>query len=135
VGDRRYSTARWQRLRKAVLARDGYACQIRGPNCRRYANTAHHCLPSSSHPHLFFEPSNVVAACSTCNFGGGASIAAGNRRAAGERIAELEQRNWYLEQAVEELERRCEELGLALSAATKDPTGKAPSKRRRAAIR
>jgi hypothetical protein len=135
VSDRRYSTARWQRLRRAVLARDGRVCQIEGPNCRGYANSAHHVLPSSTHPHMFFAPENVVAACGACNYGGGAGIAAGNRRAASERIAELEQRNWYLEQAVEELERRCEELGLALAAATKDPTGTAPSKRRRPAIR
>jgi hypothetical protein len=31
VADRRYSTARWQRLRRQVLARDGGVCQIQGP--------------------------------------------------------------------------------------------------------
>jgi hypothetical protein len=40
--DRRYSTARWQRLRKAVLARDGHQCMIGGPRCRGYATTVHH---------------------------------------------------------------------------------------------
>jgi hypothetical protein len=134
MSDRRYSTARWQRLRRAVLARDGHICRIEGPRCVGYANTAHHVLPSSTHPHLFFEPSNVVAACSRCNFGGGANIAAGNRRAAGMRIAELEQRNWHLEQAVEELELRCEELGVALAAATNNPAGKPARKRARPAI-
>jgi hypothetical protein len=83
---------------------------------------------------LFFEPSNVVAACGPCNYGEGAGIAASNRRAAGEQIAELEQRNWHLEQAVEELERRCEELGLALAAATSNPAGKPAPKRARPAI-
>ena len=117
-----------------MLARDGHVCQIEGPNCRGYASTAHHVLPSSTHPHLFFAPSNVVAACGACNFGGGAGIAAGNRRAAGERIAELEQRNWHLEQAVEELERRCEELALALVAARSNPTGEPARKRAQPAI-
>jgi 5-methylcytosine-specific restriction endonuclease McrA len=127
MSDRRYSTARWQRLRKAVLNRDGHICQIQGPRCRRYANTAHHVLPSSTHPHLFFQPSNVVAACGACNFGEGAGIAAGNRRAAGERIAELERRNWHLQEAVEELERRCEELGFALAAATTGKPARKPA--------
>jgi hypothetical protein len=104
VSDRRYSTARWQRLRRAVLRRDGYQCMIGGPRCRGHANTVHHRVPSSEAPELFWSVRNLEAACSTCNYGGGAGIAAGNRRAASARIAELEQRNWHLEQAVEELE-------------------------------
>jgi hypothetical protein len=42
MSDRRYSTARWQRLRKAVLAHYGHVCQIQGPRCTGYATTVHH---------------------------------------------------------------------------------------------
>jgi 5-methylcytosine-specific restriction endonuclease McrA len=62
MSDRRYSTARWQRLCKAVLARDGYYCQIGGPCCKVAASTIDHVLPSSTHPELFWEPSNLRAA-------------------------------------------------------------------------
>ncbi len=99
-----------------------------------YATTAHHVLPSSSHPHLFFAPGNVVAACARCNSGQGAEIAAGNRRAASERIAELEQANWDLEKTIEQLEHRCEELGLALAAATNNTTDAPARKPARSAV-
>jgi 5-methylcytosine-specific restriction endonuclease McrA len=92
MSDRRYSTARWQRLRKAVLARDGHQCMIGGPRCRGYATTVHHLVPSSQAPHLFWEPSNLVASCPRCNYGDGSRIAADNRR---QQIA-------YLQQLVEE---------------------------------
>jgi 5-methylcytosine-specific restriction endonuclease McrA len=88
MSDRRYSTARWQRLRKAVLARDGYQCMIGGPRCRGYATTVHHQIPSSQQPELFWEPANLVAACGACNYGGGARVQADNRR---RRTAQLEQ--------------------------------------------
>jgi 5-methylcytosine-specific restriction endonuclease McrA len=80
VSDRRYSTARWQRLRKAVLAHYGYVCQVEGPRCTGYATTVHHLVPSSQAPHLFWEPSNLVAACRRCNYGDGARVAAQNTR-------------------------------------------------------
>jgi 5-methylcytosine-specific restriction endonuclease McrA len=88
MSDRRYSTARWQRLRKALLARDGHQCMIGGPRCRGYATTVHHQIPSSQAPELFWEPANLVAACGACNYGGGARVQADNRR---RRTAELEQ--------------------------------------------
>jgi 5-methylcytosine-specific restriction endonuclease McrA len=78
--DRRYSTAAWQKLRRAVLARDGYVCQIQGPRCRGYATSVHHLVPSSQAPELFWEPSNLAAACGRCNYGGGARVAAENTR-------------------------------------------------------
>jgi 5-methylcytosine-specific restriction endonuclease McrA len=53
MSDRRYSTARWQKLRRAVLAHYGYVCQIEGPRCTGYATTVHHLIPSSQAPHLF----------------------------------------------------------------------------------
>jgi hypothetical protein len=88
MSDRRYSTARWQRLRKAVLARDGHQCMIGGPRCGGYATTVHHQIPSSQQPELFWEPANLVAACGACNYGGGARVQADNRR---RRTAQLEQ--------------------------------------------
>jgi 5-methylcytosine-specific restriction endonuclease McrA len=80
MSDRRYSTARWQRLRKAVLAHYGQVCQLQGPRCRGYATSVHHLIPSSQAPELFWEPSNLVAACSRCNYGDGARVAAQNTR-------------------------------------------------------
>ncbi len=134
MADRRYRTQAWQRLRLEVLARDAYVCQIQGPRCRGCANTVHHILPSSTHPHLFWDPSNLQAACSRCNYGHGASVAATNRHAALERVADLEQRNAELERAVDELEIRCEELALALVAARDGPTDKPRRPRARPAI-
>jgi 5-methylcytosine-specific restriction endonuclease McrA len=80
MSDRRYSTARWQRLRKAVLAHYGYVCQLEGPRCTGYATTVHHRVPSSQAPHLFWAEENLVVACSRCNYGGGSRIAAENTR-------------------------------------------------------
>jgi 5-methylcytosine-specific restriction endonuclease McrA len=88
MSDRRYSTARWQRLRNAVLAHYGHVCQLHGPRCTGYATTVHHQVPSSQAPELFWEPSNLVAACGACNYGAGARVQADNRR---RRTAQLEQ--------------------------------------------
>jgi 5-methylcytosine-specific restriction endonuclease McrA len=43
-----------------VLVRDGHVCQIQRPRCTGYA-TVHHFVPSSQAPHLFWEPTNLVA--------------------------------------------------------------------------
>jgi 5-methylcytosine-specific restriction endonuclease McrA len=88
MSDRRHSTARWQRLRRQVIARDGGICQIQGPRCRGVANSAHHVLPSSQYPELFWSPENLQAACTPCNQSGGAWVQADNRR---RRLAQLEQ--------------------------------------------
>ena len=85
MADPRYKTARWQRLRKAVLAHYGYVCQVEGPRCTGYATTVHHLVPSSQAPHLFWEPANLVAACSRCNYGDGSRIAAENTTAEDQR--------------------------------------------------
>jgi hypothetical protein len=53
MSDRRYSTARWQRLRRAVLAHYGHVCQIQGLRCTGYATTVHHLVPSSRIPPLW----------------------------------------------------------------------------------
>ena len=89
VRDPRYSTAAWQKLRKAVLARDGGICQIRRPRCRGYANSVHHLVPSSQAPELFWAEENLVAACGRCNYGDGARIAAENTRRAIETLRNL----------------------------------------------
>jgi 5-methylcytosine-specific restriction enzyme A len=135
VADRRYSTQAWQRLRLQVLARDGHACQIGGPRCRGRANTVHHILPSSTHPELFWDPSNLQAACGACNFAGGAYLTAEKRRATREEVVDLRMENERLERIVEWQETRIEELALALAAATNGPTTKPARKRARPAIR
>jgi hypothetical protein len=87
AGDPRYSTAAWQKTRRMILQRDGYQCQIQGPRCKGYADTAHHIIPSSQRPDLFFDPNNLAAACKPCNFGGGGKVGAENRNS---RITLLE---------------------------------------------
>jgi 5-methylcytosine-specific restriction protein A len=76
--DRRYSTAAWQKLRRFVIARDGGLCQVQGPRCEVVASTAHHRLPSSQHPELFWDPANLEASCRPCNHHG-AQVKAENR--------------------------------------------------------
>jgi 5-methylcytosine-specific restriction endonuclease McrA len=63
-----------------VLAHYGYVCQLQGPRCTGYATTVHHLMPSSQAPHLFWEPENLIAACTRCNYGDGARVAAQNTR-------------------------------------------------------
>jgi hypothetical protein len=133
VADRRYRTQAWQRLRLQVLARDAYVCQIRGARCTGVATTVDHLVPTSQWPEGFWEPENLQAACTACNYGGGAQIAADNRRRGQARLLELEQENQRLERAVEELEIRCEELALALS--RHRPTREVAPNGRRPAIR
>jgi hypothetical protein len=89
MSDRRYSTARWQRLRKAVLNRDGFVCRIQAPGCRGRAVSVHHVQASSQAPHLFWEPSNLVSACSKCNYGGGRQVAADNSRRRTEQLMQV----------------------------------------------
>jgi 5-methylcytosine-specific restriction endonuclease McrA len=110
VSDRRYSTSAWQRLRRQILIRDGGICQIQGPRCRGVANTVHHIYPSSSHPHLFWAVENLASACSSCNYGGGAQIAADNRRAGREQLRSSREQITYLERVVAVQQERLEEL-------------------------
>jgi 5-methylcytosine-specific restriction endonuclease McrA len=89
MSDRRYSTAAWQRVRRAVLRRDGRVCQVQGPRCIGHATTVHHIVPSSQAPHLFWAEENLVAACSRCNYGDGARVAAQNTRRTIEHLRAL----------------------------------------------
>lgn len=100
MSDRRYRTSAWQRLRKAVLQRDGYECRIRGPRCTGAASTVHHILPSSQYPDLFFSPDNLAASCARCNYSGGGQIGADNRR---RRVEQLEQIVAAQDQRIQEL--------------------------------
>ena len=106
MSDRRYSTAAWQRLRKAVLRRDGHICQVREPRCLGHASTVHHLVPSSQAPHLFWAEENLVAACSRCNYGGGSRVAADNTRRTIERLyALIEEQEQQIVQMAEKLAR------------------------------
>jgi 5-methylcytosine-specific restriction endonuclease McrA len=106
MSDRRYSTASWQKLRRAVLAHYGHVCQVEGPRCTGYATTVHHILPSSQYPELFWNPENLEAACSPCNYGDGSRIAAENTRRTIERLyAIIEEQEQQIEQMAERLAR------------------------------
>ena len=62
VTDPFYRSKRWERLRAAVLRRDGYMCQ----ESRRYgkrveATTVHHVFPREEFPEYQWEPWNLVS--------------------------------------------------------------------------
>lgn len=63
----------WLLLRKAILARDGYTCQLRLPGCKTRANQVDHIIGLQQAPHLRWDPTNLQAACKSCN------VAKGNR--------------------------------------------------------
>lgn len=57
-----YKTKRWQRIRKAILARDGYRCQ----ESARYgknvpADTVHHIFPAEDYPQYRFSEWNLIS--------------------------------------------------------------------------
>lgn len=56
----------WQRIRRQILERDGYRCQIVGPNCTTVATDVDHILPISQGG-AWYDPVNLRAACSKCN--------------------------------------------------------------------
>ena len=62
AGDRFYHTKKWDRIRRAVLARDGYQCQV----AKRYGKTreatiVHHIFPREQYPEYQWKPWNLVA--------------------------------------------------------------------------
>jgi 5-methylcytosine-specific restriction endonuclease McrA len=79
-----------------------HLCQIRGRRCTGIATTVHHILPSSTHPHLFYDPSNLQAACKPCNYRDGAVVRTDNRT--------NRQLVAHLQSVVEEQEAEIEEL-------------------------
>ena len=84
--DRRYKTQAWRRFRLAVLARDGYRCQVQGPNCTVHATQVDRIVPVTQDPSRFFDPSKCRAARRSCN-AHGPHLQSANRRPAGRRSA------------------------------------------------
>lgn len=62
--DRRYGTARWQKVRLGVLNRDLWVCRVVA-GCPVHASVADHVIPvAPGMPNaLFFDPGNLRAAC------------------------------------------------------------------------
>ena len=57
-----YKTARWKRMRAAILSRDGYRDQVAaryGKNVE--ANTVHHILPRESYPEYKLKSWNLIS--------------------------------------------------------------------------
>ena len=57
-----YKTQRWKRIRRAVLARDGYRCMESarfGKNVP--ANTVHHIFPAEDYPAFRWESWNLIS--------------------------------------------------------------------------
>lgn len=58
------SSAGWRKTRAAVLARDGYRCQVKTARCTHVADTVHHTVArqlAGDNPDL------LVASCTPCN--------------------------------------------------------------------
>jgi 5-methylcytosine-specific restriction protein A len=60
--------ARWRRVRREVLERDGWLCQIRGPKCLIRADRADHIIPWRQGG-AYYDPANLRASCKPCNEG------------------------------------------------------------------
>jgi 5-methylcytosine-specific restriction enzyme A len=61
-----YRSAAWKSVRKTVLIRDGWVCQVRLPKCRVRADTVDHIceLEDGGAPYAL---NNLQAACRSCN--------------------------------------------------------------------
>ena len=61
-----YRTYRWRLTRPSILRRDGYRCQIQLPGCRTIATHVDHIVDwqDGGPP---YDPSNLRAACKSCN--------------------------------------------------------------------
>src|SRR5262245_33077310 len=58
--------SRWRKVRRVVLERDGYLCQIRLPGCTRVATVVDHIRPwQETGP--TFDPRLLQASCAPCN--------------------------------------------------------------------
>jgi hypothetical protein len=56
----------WQKLRKQILNRDAFLCQIGSPGCTHIATEVDHIVPVSQGG-AWFDPLNLRAACFSCN--------------------------------------------------------------------
>ena len=56
----------WRKVRRQILARDGYRCQIGDTTCTKHATEVDHIIPiADGGPRL--DPTNLRASCSQCN--------------------------------------------------------------------
>ena len=62
-----YGSSRWRRVRRLVLDRDEYLCQVRGERCEGHASCVDHVKPVRVAPELAFELGNLRASCNWCN--------------------------------------------------------------------
>lgn len=60
--DSLYKTKAWQNLRKYVLMRDSYLCQVGMRYGKREdAEVVHHIFPVEEYPELFYNPDNLIS--------------------------------------------------------------------------
>jgi 5-methylcytosine-specific restriction endonuclease McrA len=69
--DPRLGTPEWRRLRRLILDRDLGLCQIRADGCTRYAVCVDHIVARADGGDCW-QPTNLRAACRSCNSRGGA---------------------------------------------------------------
>jgi 5-methylcytosine-specific restriction endonuclease McrA len=79
--DPRLDTQAYKRVRRYVLLRDRFACQIRGPKCKGYATCVDHVISRADGGDVL-DPANMRAACVPCNGGRAADRTNAMRRAA-----------------------------------------------------
>jgi hypothetical protein len=60
--------SKWRRVRKQVLERDGYVCQVRLKRCTITATCVDHIVPVSAGG-SWLDKANLRAACEPCNLG------------------------------------------------------------------
>jgi hypothetical protein len=106
---RLYSTSRWQKTSRFVIARDR-VCRVRAPGCTGRAETAHHLLPTSQYPEKFFDVRFIVGCCRRCNAHGGQvkSTNRANRMTISHLERVVEEREAEIEDLRAELARRDE---------------------------
>jgi hypothetical protein len=63
-----YADPRWQTVRRAVLERDLWRCQIQRAKCTTKATEVDH-IVAVSQGGAKFDPANLRAACKSCNIG------------------------------------------------------------------
>jgi len=61
------SSIQWKKLRRSILNRDQHTCFY----CGGEANQVDHVIPVKDEPALFFDETNLVAACRRCNLAKG----------------------------------------------------------------
>lgn len=57
----------WRDMARSVLVRDHWTCQVCGVHLGKGTATVDHIIPVSLAPHLRLDPSNLRAACRSCN--------------------------------------------------------------------